>query len=194
MKEFEKCIEQCDIAVSKSKGDNYDGHKMCKALGRKGNALAQQHKYPEAIECFKNGLMEYNDNNVRSNMNSTVKAKTKWDAEQYLDADKAEEHKVAGNEKFKAGDYPAAIKEFDEGLKRDPKNKNLYSNRCAALIKLNVPVDALKDAEKCLELDPKFAKAYAKKGNCHVLLREYHKAMRAFEQGLELDPANAECT
>jgi hypothetical protein len=40
MKEFDKCIEQCDIAVAKSKGEHYDGHKMCKALGRKGNALA----------------------------------------------------------------------------------------------------------------------------------------------------------
>ena len=130
MKDFDKCIERCDIAVSKSKGENYDGLKMCKALGRKGNALAQQHKFVESIACFKDGLMEYNDNNVRANMNSTVKAKTKWDTEQYLDAPKAEEHKVAGNELFKAGKFPEAIKEFDEGLRRDPKNKNLYSNRC----------------------------------------------------------------
>lgn len=108
--------------------------------------------------------MEYNDNGVRANMNSTVKAKTKWDADQYLDPVKAEECKAAGNEKFKAGDFPNAIKDFDEGLKRDPKNKNLYSNRCAALLKLASPVDALKDAERCIELDPKFAKAYAKKG------------------------------
>lgn len=79
-------------------------------------------------------------------------------------------------------------------MKRDPTNIALYSNRCAALLKLNTPVDALKDADKCLELDPKFVKAFAKKGNCHVLLREYHKAMRSFEEGLELDPANAECT
>ena len=126
-------------------------------------------------------------------MNSTVKAKNKWDAEQYIDPAKAEEHKVQGNDKFKAGDFPGAIKEFDEGIKRDPKNIALYSNRCMALLKLNTPVDALKDADKCLELDPKFIKAYARKGNCHVLLREYHKAMRAFEQGLELDPSNAEC-
>lgn len=73
MKEFDKCIEQCEIAVSKSKGDNYDAHKMCKALGRKANALAQQCKFVESIACFKDALMEYNDSNVRANMNSTVK-------------------------------------------------------------------------------------------------------------------------
>jgi hypothetical protein len=73
MKEFEKCIEQCEIAVSKSKGDNYNALKMCKALGRKANALAQQHKFEESIACFKDALMEYNDSTVRANMNSTVK-------------------------------------------------------------------------------------------------------------------------
>jgi hypothetical protein len=67
--------------VSKSKGENYDAHKHCKALGRKANALASQNKYVESIDCFKNALMEYNDNNVRANMNSTQKKKTIWDAE-----------------------------------------------------------------------------------------------------------------
>jgi len=126
-------------------------------------------------------------------MNSTKKQKSKYEAEQYLDADKGEEHKTAGNALFTKGDFPGAIKEFDEGVRRDPKNKAIYSNRCQAFIKLNAPVDALKDAEKCLELDPKFVKAYAKKGNCHCLMREYHKAMRAFEQALEIDPNNKDC-
>ena len=47
--------------------------------------------------------MEYNDNNVRANMNSTVKAKNKYDAQQYINPEKAVEHKNAGNEKYKAG-------------------------------------------------------------------------------------------
>jgi len=81
MKDFDKCIEQCDIAVTKSKGENYDALKHCKALGRKANALASQHKYPESIDTFKNALLEYNDSTVRANYNSTQKARTKWDAE-----------------------------------------------------------------------------------------------------------------
>lgn len=48
----------------------------------------------------------------------------------------AEEHKKKGNEFFKDGKFPDAIKEFDEGLRRDPKNVNLYTNRAFALIKL----------------------------------------------------------
>lgn len=137
--------------------------------------------------------MEYNDQNVRANMNSTVKAKNKYDAQQYINPEKAVEHKNAGNEKYKAGDFPGAIKEFEEGIKRDPMNKDIYSNRCMTFIKLMEPVQALKDAEKCLELDPKFVKGLAKKGACHHLLKEYHKAMRAYEQGLEIDPNHKEC-
>ena len=59
------------------------------------------------------------------------------------------------------------MKEFTEGLKRDPTNKGLYSNRSAAYIKLMEFPYALKDAEKCLELDPTFIKAYVRKGTIH---------------------------
>ena len=81
MKEFDKCIEQCEVAASKAKGDNYDALKLCKALGRKANALASQNKYVESVDTFKNALMEYNDSGVRANMNSTMKKKTIWEAE-----------------------------------------------------------------------------------------------------------------
>lgn len=85
------------------------------------------------------------------------------------------------------------MKEFEEGLKRNPKNIALYSNRCSALIKLMSPVEALKDANKCIDMDPKFVKAYGKKGACHHLMKEYHKAIRAYDEGLEIDSTNQEC-
>ena len=94
---------------------------------------------------------------------------------------------------FKEGKFPLALKEFDEGIKRNPKAVAIYSNRCATLIKLMDIVAGLKDADKCIELDPNFVKAYARKGTCHHLMKEYHKAMKAFEDGLKLDPTNKEC-
>ena len=90
--------------------------------------------------------------------------------------------------------HPAAIKEYEEGLKRNPDAIAIFSNRCAAYIKLMEPTTALKDADKCLELDPKFVKAYARKGTCHHLMKEYHKAMKAFEDGLKIDPTSKDCT
>ena len=65
MKQFDKCIEECDVAIGKSKGSNYDYVKLGKAIARKANAKLQQHQYDEAIELFRNSLLENNDSNVR---------------------------------------------------------------------------------------------------------------------------------
>lgn len=118
--------------------------------------------------------------------------KRKQEAQAYMDPVKAEEHRVKGNELFKGGNFPGALKEYDEGIKRDPSSIAIYSNRCATYIKLMVLDQALKDSEKCIELDPKFAKAYLRKGNCHHLMKEYHKAMKVYDEGLKIEPDNAE--
>ena len=126
-------------------------------------------------------------------MKRVQKEKDIRDAQAYINPELAEQHKNKGNDLFKAGDFPGAIKEFDEGVKRDPNNKFIYSNRSFAYIKLMEPVRALKDAEKAIEIDPEFVKAWARKGTCHTLQKEYHKAMEAFEKGLSIDADNKEC-
>ena len=122
------------------------------------------------------------------------KEKKENEAKAYINPEIAEEHRLKGNELFKNGDYPNALKEYDEGLRRDPKAVAIYSNRCATWIKLMEFNTALKDADKCLEMDPNFVKAYARKGTCHHFMKEYHKAMKAFDDGLKLEPGNKECT
>lgn len=98
-----------------------------------------------------------------------------------------------GNDFFGAGNFPDAVKEYSEGLKRDPLNKNIYSNRSAAYIKLMEFNCALKDAEKCLEIDPTFVKAYARKGTIQHMMKEYHKALATFDKGLSMEPENKDC-
>jgi stress-induced-phosphoprotein 1 len=58
------------------------------------------------------------------------------DALAYINPDIAEEHRQKGNEYFKNNEYPKALKEYEEGLKRDPKCVAILSNRCATYIKL----------------------------------------------------------
>lgn len=110
-----------------------------------------------------------------------------------IDPEKAEEHRKKGNEIFEKGDFPGAVREYTEGLRRDPNSKALYSNRCAAYIKLMEFNYALKDAEKCLQIDPNFAKAWGRKGTIHHFLKEYHKALEAYDKGLKIDPDNKDC-
>jgi stress-induced-phosphoprotein 1 len=111
-----------------------------------------------------------------------------------LNPEIAEQHRQAGNALFEKGDFPGAVKEYTEGLRRDPNSKALYSNRCAAYLKLMEPGYAIKDADKCVQMDPNAPKSWARKGHSHHMLKEYHKALEAFDKGLKIDPSNKDCT
>lgn len=93
---------------------------------------------------------------------------------------------------FRDGNFPGAVKEFDEAIRRDPTNASYFSNRSYAYIKLMEPVRGKEDAEKCLSLDPTFIKGFFRKATCHTLMKEYHKTMETCESGLKVDPENKE--
>lgn len=189
-RDFDKCIEACEEGLAVCKGENYDFAKLGKILARKANALSMLGKFDESIDCYQSALLEHNDPKIKYALQQAKKSKNKAEADAYIDPEKAMEHKEKGSNFFREGKYPEALKEYEEGLKRDPKCVAIYSNRCATWIKLMEFVPALKDAEKCLEIDPTFIKAYARKGTCHQMMKEYHKALKCYDEGLKLDPNN----
>lgn len=162
-------------------------------IARKASAYEKSGDILAAIESYKSALLEDNAGTIKDSLRRCEKIQKQKEAEAYINPELAEVHKTKGNELFQAGSFPAAIKEFDEGIKRDPKNKAIYSNRCACYLKLMDPHSAVKDAEKALEIDPQFVRAWARKGTAHQMTKEYHKAMDAFDKGLKVDPANKEC-
>lgn len=188
MKKFDECIKACDEGIETTKGRPYDYVKLAKAIARKANALLQMGKVDESIEHYQKALLENNDHGIKMSLTKAQNIKKEQDAKAYINPEIAEQHREKGNELFKDGKFPDAIKEYNEGLKRNPDSVSLYSNRCAAYIKLMEINTALKDADKCIELDPTFIKAYSRKGTCHHLMKEYHKAMKAFDDGLKIDP------
>lgn len=140
MKDYDRTIAECDKVIQMAKEGPYDFQKLGKAMARKANALFMQNKCDESIALYREALLEFNDYNIKEALKKVQKEKAKRDAEAYINPELAEQHKERGNELFKAGNFPDAIKEFDEGLKRDPSNKFLYSNRAFAYIKLMEPV------------------------------------------------------
>jgi len=192
MKEYDQCIEMCDKAAEIAQQGIYDYKKLGKAFARKGNALFKQEKYDESIAAYKKAMLENNDFSFKDALRKVEKVKKKTEDEAYIDPVKSEEHREAGNKIFKEGKFPDAIKEYDEGLRRDPNNVKIYSNRAFAYIKLMELPTALKDINKGLEIDPEFIKLWVRKGNLHFLMKEYHKALAAFDKGLKIDANNQE--
>jgi stress-induced-phosphoprotein 1 len=167
--------------------------KVAKVLNRLASVHEKRKQFDQAIEYYNKALTEDNNRSTRNALRELERMKEKFEKEAYLDPVKAEEHREKGNEFFKAQKWAAAKSEYDEGVKRNPKDAKLYSNRAAALTKLLAYPDALRDLEECIKLDPKFIKAYSRKGAAHYWMKEYHKALQAYEEGLKLDKDNQEC-
>jgi stress-induced-phosphoprotein 1 len=54
----------------------------------------------------------------------------------YINPELAEEHNAKGGAVFKSGQFPDAIKEYSEAIKRGPSNPKYYCNRATAYMKL----------------------------------------------------------
>ena len=70
-----------------------------------------------------------------------------------------EDKKIKGNEEFKKKNYAAAVGLYTEGIKLDPSQDVLYSNRGLSYMNLNEPEKAKMDFSKAIELNPRNIKA-----------------------------------
>ena len=103
------------------------------------------------------------------------------------------EAKERGNAAFRDGNFPKAIEEYEEAIKRDPTNAPYHNNLAAAFLKMGLFNDAKRHVEKSLELDKTYVKAWAKKGDIEFFMKEYHKSMDSYKAGLQLEPDNSLC-
>jgi len=196
---FDKVLELCNDLIKRryemngalSGGASFE--KVAKIFCRMAVVYEKRKDFDNAIEYYNKALMEDNTRGTRNALRDLERDKDKFEREAYLDPVKAEECRERGNEFFKAQKWAEAKQEYDEAIKRNPKEAKIYSNRAAALQKLAAHPDALRDLEECLKLDPKFVKAYSRKGVSHFFMKEYNKALQAYEQGLKLDPTSEEC-
>ena len=70
--------------------------------------------------------------------------------------------KLQGNEKFNEGKYQSAYDLYTQAIELNPRNHLLYSNRGAALIRMQRFREAIDDLEKCIQINPYFRKAHVR--------------------------------
>eukprot|EP00588_Corethron_pennatum_P014382 CAMPEP_0194279254 /NCGR_PEP_ID=MMETSP0169-20130528/13817_1 /TAXON_ID=218684 /ORGANISM="Corethron pennatum, Strain L29A3" /LENGTH=579 /DNA_ID=CAMNT_0039023651 /DNA_START=106 /DNA_END=1845 /DNA_ORIENTATION=+ len=190
---FAECKTACDEANAVGKENRAPFEERAKVLARAAKALEKTNDYGEAIVYYKNAQLEHFDKAVQRRLKNLELEKRKMDALNYQDEDKAEEAKQKGNDAFRGKDWPTAIKNYEDAVKRSPKNAAIRNNLSAALCKIMDFNGAKREVDKAIELDPKYTKAFARRGEIEMLMKENHKALESFKTGLGIDPSNAAC-
>lgn len=195
MNNLDACITDCKEAIKVARENRADYALVAKAYVRIGNAYMKKggEFLPLALENYETAQIENRTKDVEYKIKKAQLENKKALAQAYIDPAKALDAKEIGNTFFKAGDFPAAVVNYTEAIKRDPTNAVYYANRAAAYTKLTSFNEAKGDCEKALDLDPKYVKAWSRLAAIQCLMKEYHKAMKSYETGIAIDPSNAEC-
>ncbi|MCJ7496854.1 MAG: tetratricopeptide repeat protein [candidate division Zixibacteria bacterium] len=96
-----------------------------------------------------------------------------------------------GNVEFSKATYSKALELYEKAIELKPDFAEAWSNKGAALIKLNRHAEALQAFEKAIELKPDDAEAWSNKGVALDNLNRHEKALKAHEKAIELKPDDA---
>lgn len=141
---------------------------------------------------YQKSLTEHRTPDTLSKLSEVEKIIKDEERKAYINPEISLEEKTKGNQLFSKGDYPGAIRHYNEAIKRNPEDFKIYSNRAACYQKLAEFHLALKDCEECIRIDPTFVKGYIRKGMALLAMKDISKATTAFQKALELDPNSAE--
>lgn len=96
----------------------------------------------------------------------------------------------AGIKKYKAKQYPTALKLFTEAIELIPKNIVYFCNRSNCLIMLRDYKSALKDSQVAIALDNMSKKGFKCNVKCYLALGDILKAEDAIEKFTKIDSNN----
>jgi stress-induced-phosphoprotein 1 len=192
MGNHEECREHCLKAVDVGRSNRADYKLIAKAFSRIGNCYNKEGDLPNALKFYNKSLTEHRTKDTLSKVQDIEKQMKDKERLAYIDPEKSQEEKDKGNEFYKKGQYPEALKAYGEAIKRNPENNTAYSNRAATYMKLCEFSLALKDCDECIKIDPKFVKGHVRKGGALEAMKQFTKAMDAYQKAMEIDPNNKE--
>ena len=189
---YNECIEWCNKAVEVGREHRADYTLIAKAHSRAANAYLKLGNSKKALHFYEKSLSEHRDPEIVKKQKLLEKQIKEEEKKAYINPEISEQEKMKGNEFFKNGNYPSAMKHYNEAIKRNPENSLLYSNRAACYTKLMEFQRAVDDCDTCIKMNPKFIKAYIRKGAALSAMHEYSRAESAYKEALMIDPASEE--
>lgn len=192
-KNYDECIKECLRAVEVGKKNRAKYEDRAKAFTRAAKAYQKKGDLEKAIEMCNEAQLESFEKATQRLLKTLELENKKAKAAAYQDDAKAEEAKQKGNELFRAKQWGDAVKQYEEAVKRAPKNAPIRNNLSAALCKVMDFSGAQRQVEVALELDPRYVKAWARKGDIEMVMKEFHKAMDSYQTGLNIEPDNPTC-
>ncbi|KAJ2956622.1 hypothetical protein NQ176_g11307 [Zarea fungicola] len=185
--DYDACIETCKKAVEEGREIYADFKIIAKSYGRIGSAYERKGDLTLAIENYSKSLTEHRTPDVLNKLRTAEKTKLEAARTAYHDPVKADEAREAGNRKFKEADFPGAIAEYSEMIKRAPEDARGYSNRAAAYIKMFEYPSALDDCDRAIKKDPTFIRAYIRKAQTYFGMNRFSECVDACTEALGVD-------
>eukprot|EP01133_Synstelium_polycarpum_P015856 gene15856-18842_t len=189
---LDECIALCQKAIERCHEIRADYKIKSKVLTRLGNAYMKQDNLVEALRAYNSAIVEDKNAETMANLNRAEKLKKERDEKSYINPELSAAAKAQGNEHFKKGEFPEAIKAFEEAIRRNPSDHTIYSNRSACYAKLGEYLLAIKDADKVIEMAPTFIKGYIRKATGCFAMREFQRVLEVCDQGLRIEENNSE--
>ncbi|XP_063680506.1 tetratricopeptide repeat protein 28-like isoform X2 [Bolinopsis microptera] len=109
---------------------------------------------------------------------------TQKDADEQKAENELMEVVLKANQACEDGLFTQAIHLYSEGLRREPQNAMVFSNRSAAYLHSNDLRAALSDADRAIRLQPTWSKGYFRKGLALQKLQDFDGSVISLAQGL----------
>lgn len=90
----------------------------------------------ESIDSYKKSLLENNVSKVRITLKDVERDKQRRLELAYINPALSDEHREKGNTLFKEAKFGEAVKEYEEAVKRNPKDVWNYNNLSSCFTKL----------------------------------------------------------
>lgn len=173
---YDFAIQACQEAIDQGREVRADFKIIAKAFARIGSSYEKKGDLASAIQNFNRSLTEHRTADTLAKLKAAESALAEKTKRDYESPEKAEEARAAGNAAFKESNFPDAVKNYSEMIKRAPEDARGYANRAAAYIKLMSMPEAIKDCDKATSIDPSSVKSYIRKATALLAMREYSRA------------------